>query len=49
MERPGVRPSVGRSVCTISRPQQWRAAGLLLSAQLTGDGEPGSNGAAARR
>jgi len=49
MERSGVRPSVGRSVCPISRPQQRRAAGLLLSAQLTGDGEPGSNGAAARR
>ena len=33
MKRPGVRLSVG----PIIRPQQWRAAGLLLSAVWEGD------------
>ena len=31
------RPSVRLYVCTVDRPQQRRAAGLLLSARQTGD------------
>ena len=35
--RPSVRPSVCLSACPIMRPQQRRAAGLLLSAERAGD------------
>jgi len=37
MKRSNVRPSAGLSVCPISRPQQRRAVGLLLSARRAGD------------
>ena len=50
---PSVCLSVCLSVCPVIRPQQLRAAGLLLSAVLAGDiaaqrRSPSSNGAAAR-
>ena len=53
MVRSGVRPSVRQSVCPISRTQQRRAAGLLLSAVRAKDIDrqrraPGSSSAAAR-
>jgi len=37
MKRPGVRPWVRLSVCSIDRQKQRRAAGLLLSAVQAGD------------
>ena len=51
---PSVRPSVRQSVCPISRTQQRRAAGLLLSAVRAKDIDrqrraPGSSSAAARQ
>jgi len=41
------RSSVHPSVCAIVRPQQRRAAGLLLSAWRTGDMDPLLHGAPA--
>ena len=53
IKRSGVRLSVRQSVCPISRTQQRRAAGLLLSAVRAKDIDrqrraPGSSSAAAR-
>jgi len=54
ISRSGVRPSVRLCVCPVIRPQQRRAAGLLLSAVRVGDIDrqrraASSSGAAARR